>query len=125
MLDDAKSNSKKIKSPVTDSGRDVVFDPENKAGVSNLLTILATLDGKSPTDVATEFVGRGYGDLKSAVADAFVSFVEPFQRRVNEYLDAPDLLDKVLSDGAQRAEIIARQTLADVYDKVGFLPKMG
>ena len=54
-----------------------------------------------------------------------MAFVEPFQRRVNEYLDAPEVLDKVLADGADRAEAIAQQTLASVYDKVGFLPEMG
>jgi len=125
LLDDAKTNTKKIKSAVTDSGREIVFDPENKAGVSNILTILATLTSRTAAEVADDFGGKGYGDLKGTVADAFVAFVEPFQRRVNEYIDAPEVLDKVLADGAHRAEVIAQQTLATVYDKVGFLPKMG
>ena len=125
LLDDIKTSIKKIKSAVTDSGRDIVFDPANKAGVSNLLTILATLTARPTAEVASDFEGKGYGDLKGSVADAFVAFVQPFQRRVNEYLDAPEVLDKVLADGAGRAEAIAQQTLASVYDKVGFLPRMG
>ena len=121
----SKTNTKKIKSAVTDSGRDIVFDPESKAGVSNLLTILATLTSRSPEEVANDFAGKGYGDLKTSVAEAFVESVEPFQRRVNEYLESPEVLDKVLADGAHRAELIAKPTLASVYDKVGFLPGMG
>jgi tryptophanyl-tRNA synthetase len=125
LLDDIKANTKKIKSAVTDSGRDIVFDPENKAGVSNLLTILATLTSRSTAEVAADFEGKGYGDLKTSVAEEFIGFVEPFQRRVNEYLDAPEVLDKVLADGAHRAEVIAQETLVSAYDKVGFLPRMG
>ena len=122
LLDDVKTNVKKIRSAVTDSGREVVYDPAEKAGVSNLLTILATLTDRNPADVAGDYEGRGYGDLKKDVADAFVGFVEPYQQRVGELLDSPDLLDKVLADGATRARTIARETLAVVFDRVGFLP---
>jgi tryptophanyl-tRNA synthetase len=125
LLDDLKVNVKKIRSAVTDSGREIIFDPENKAGVSNLLTILGTLTDRTPQAVAGEYEGKGYGDLKQDVADAFVDFVEPYQRRVGELLDSPDLLDKVLADGADRAHVIAHKTLATVYDRVGFLPARG
>ena len=80
LLDDVKVNVKKIRSAVTDSGRDIVYDPVNKAGVSNLLTIVGALTDRAPDDVATEYAGRGYGDLKKDVGEVFAAFVEPFQK---------------------------------------------
>ncbi len=121
LLDDVKVNVKKIRSAVTDSGRDIVFDPESKAGVSNLLTIVGALTDRAPQDVANEYVGRGYGDLKKDVGEAFAAFVEPYQRRVWELLDNPDLLDKIVADGAERARSLAGPTLQSVYERVGFL----
>ena len=121
LLDDVKVNVKKIRSAVTDSGRDIVFDPASKAGVSNLLTILGALTDRAPQDIAGEYDGRGYGDLKKDVGEAFVDFVEPYQRRVWELLDNPDLLDKILADGAERARSLAGPTLQTVYERVGFL----
>jgi len=122
LLDDVKVNVKKLKSAVTDSGREVQFDPLNKPGVSNLLTIVATLTSTTPQEVAAQYEGRGYGDLKKGAGEAFVAFVEPFHNRVNELLDSPDHLDKILADGARRARATASRTLATVYDRVGFLP---
>lgn len=121
LLDDTAVNVKKIRSAVTDSGRDVVYDPLEKPGVSNLLTIISALTGRSPEAVAEEYAGRGYGDLKKDVGEAFASFVEPYQRRVWELMDNPDLLDKVLADGAERARLLAEPTLRAAYERVGFL----
>ncbi len=121
LLDDVKVNVKKIRSAVTDSGREVVYDPEAQAGVSNLLTILGALTDRPPQDTADEYVGRGYGDLKKDVGEVFAAFVEPFQSRVWELLDSPDQLDKILADGAERARSLAEPTLRTVYERVGFL----
>ena len=121
LLDDTAVNVKKIRSAVTDSGRDIVYDPEAKPGVSNLLTILGALTERSPEAVADEYAGRGYGDLKKDVGEAFAAFVEPYQRRVWELMDNPDLLDKVLADGAERARLLAEPTLRTAYERVGFL----
>jgi tryptophanyl-tRNA synthetase len=121
LLDDVKVNVKKIRSAVTDSGRDIAFDPENKAGVSNLLTILGALTHRDPVSVAADYDGRGYGDLKKDVGEAFVEFVEPYQRRVWELMDNPELLDKVLADGAERARLLASPRLRSVYERVGFV----
>jgi tryptophanyl-tRNA synthetase len=121
LLDDVAVNVKKIRSAVTDSGRDVSYDPVEKAGVSNLLTILGALTDREPREVGADFSGKGYGDLKGEVADAFVAVVDPWRRRVFELLDSPDVLDKVLADGADRARVLAGPMLNTAYERVGFL----
>jgi tryptophanyl-tRNA synthetase len=121
LLDPPKTSAKKIRSAVTDAGREVVFDPEAKPGVSNLLTILSALSGTAVPALEERFVGAGYGDLKKEVAEVFVSFVEPFQEKVNALMGDPAALDDLLADGAARARAIAAVRLADVYQKVGFL----
>jgi len=121
LLDDPKVSAKRIRSAVTDTGREVVFDPELKPGVSNLLTILSVLSGSEIAALEERFAGAGYGDLKKEVAEAFVGFVEPFQQRVRELMGDESTLDDILADGAGRARQIAAVRLADVYDKIGFL----
>jgi tryptophanyl-tRNA synthetase len=122
MLDDPKLIEKKIKSAVTDTGREVVFDPESKPGVSNLLGILSAFGGEPVGDLEGRFAGAGYGDLKKAVVEAVLDAVIPFQDKVRGYLDDPAELDRVLARGAERARGVAASTLADVHDRVGFLP---
>jgi tryptophanyl-tRNA synthetase len=123
MLDDPKVIEKKIKSAVTDTGRDIRFDPVAKPGVSNLLAIHSAVSDESVADLEARYSGGGYGDLKKGVVEAVLEFVLPFQQRVRETLDDPAGLDAVLARGAARAQEIAAATLADVYDKVGFLPR--
>jgi tryptophanyl-tRNA synthetase len=122
LLDDPASNAKRIKSAVTDTGREVVYDAEHKPGVSNLLRILSALGGSTVEELQTEFEGRGYGDLKTAVADTYVAFAEPFRQRAQEWLDDPTGLDKLLSEGAERAHAVAAHTLAEVHERRGLLP---
>ncbi len=121
MLDDPQVSAKKIRSAVTDSGTDVRFDEEEKPGVSNLLTIFSALTGRSIEDLEKAYDGRGYGDLKKDLADAVVDFVTPFRNRTLELLDDHTQLDAVLRDGAEKAGAVAERTLADVYDRVGFV----
>ena len=123
LLDDPAVTAKKIKSAVTDTDRDIVFNPESKAGVSNLLGILSLLTGTSIPALETEFAGRGYGDLKGSVADAVVAEFEPIRARALELLSDPAELDRMLAVNAERANEIAEATLARVYDAVGFLPR--
>jgi tryptophanyl-tRNA synthetase len=125
LLDDAGALAKKIKRAVTDTETEVRFDPATKPGVSNLLTILAAVTDQDVASVAAEFAGRGYGALKVEVADAVVAFAAPFAKRTAELLDDPAELDEILAAGAARAAEVANATLADVYDKVGFLPPAG
>lgn len=121
LLDEPKKLVKKIKSAVTDNDGSVRYDPENKPGVSNLLTLLSVLGGSTIEQLETEFAGRGYGDLKGAVADAVVAEFEPVRERTLELLADPAELDRQLAVNAERANEIAEATLARVYDRIGLL----
>ena len=121
LLDEPTASAKKIRSAVTDTERDVRFDPERKAGVSNLLVIHSALSGSTVAQVEAAFAGRGYGDLKAEVAELVGDLVTPLRRSVDSYLADPGQLDKTLAQGAEHARQIASATLADVYEKVGFL----
>lgn len=122
LLDEPTVTAKKIKSAVTDTEREIRFDTVNKAGVSNLLGILSILGGSSIETLEAEFEGKGYGDLKGAVADAVVAEFEPIRARSLELLADPAELDRLLAINAERADQIAQATLARVYDAIGFLP---
>jgi len=122
LLDDPKVSAKRIRSAVTDTGREVTFDAVAKPGVSNLLTILSALTDTPIPALEERFAGAGYGDLKKEVAAAYLSFAEPFTARANELLADPDTLDDILAEGAARARALAAPLLALVYDRVGFLP---
>ncbi|MGW4631777.1 tryptophan--tRNA ligase [Nocardia sp. NPDC004415] len=123
LLDDPKVTAKKVRSAVTDTEREIRYDPENKAGVSNLLVILSSLTATPIVNLEENLAGKGYGDLKAEVADALVEFVTPVQKKVQEYLADQAELDRILAAGAERAREIAGNTLAQVYDRVGFLAR--
>ena len=123
LLDDDKVLTKKIKSAVTDSEGVVRYDPAEKPGVSNLLSILAIVTERTVADVEADFDGLQYGALKGAVAEAVVEAFRPIRERTLELLDDPAELDRLLAVNASRAESIADATLARVYDAVGFLPR--
>jgi tryptophanyl-tRNA synthetase len=122
MLDEPKTIAKKIRSAVTDTEREIRYDPIAKPGVSNLLTIHSALSRRSIAELEREYDGRGYGDLKADVADVVVAALNPYRERTLGYLDDPGALDKVLADGADKAGAVAAETLAQVYERVGFLP---
>jgi tryptophanyl-tRNA synthetase len=121
LLDDPAVTAKKIRSAVTDTGREAVADPENKPGVTNLLTIHSSLSGRSLAELEEHFAGRGYGDLKKELAEVVTDFVTPVRQRTQELLDDPAELQRVLAAGADRAREVASATVAQVYERVGFL----
>jgi tryptophanyl-tRNA synthetase len=123
MLDEPSKTAKKIKAAVTDDDRIVRFDRAAKPGVSNLLTILSAFTSTPVADLEASFEGRGYGDLKSTVADAVVDTFEPIRARALELLADPAELDRILATNADRAEAIAQPKLDEVYDRVGLLPR--
>jgi tryptophanyl-tRNA synthetase len=122
LLDDPKVSAKKIRSAVTDTGREIRFDEEHKPGISNLLTIYSALTGHSIPDLEEAYQGKGYGDFKKDLAELVVEFVTPFRERTQAYLDDPETLDTILGKGAEKARSVAAETLATVYERVGFLP---
>jgi tryptophanyl-tRNA synthetase (EC 6.1.1.2) len=103
LMDAPARIAKNIRSAVTDAEAEVRYDPETKAGVSNLLVIHSTLSGTSIADLESRFAGQGYGALKGEVADVVVAAVEPFQTRLAELLADPAELDRLLALGADRA----------------------
>jgi tryptophanyl-tRNA synthetase len=121
MLDDPRVSAKKIRSAVTDSGSQIRFDEEKKPGISNLLTIYSALTGRTVADLEAAYEGRGYGDLKKDLAEVVVDFVTPFRDRTLELLEDTTQLDAILRSGAEKAAGVAERTLADVYDRVGFV----
>jgi len=121
VLDEPKALTKKLKSAVTDTGREVVVDVEAKPGVSNLLTVLSVVTGRPLPALEQDFQGKGYGDLKSAVAEAVVAEFEPVRARYTELVADPAELDRLLADGAARAREVAVTTMATVRERVGLL----
>ncbi|OBK74258.1 tryptophan--tRNA ligase, partial [Mycobacterium sp. 1274761.0] len=121
LLDDPKVTAKKIRSAVTDSEREIRYDPEAKPGVSNLLTIQAAVTGADIDKLVDGYAGRGYGDLKKDTADAVVEFVTPIKTRVDELLSDTTELEGVLAAGATRANEVSARTLKRVYERLGFL----
>ncbi|HLS67032.1 MAG TPA: tryptophan--tRNA ligase [Pseudogracilibacillus sp.] len=122
MLDTPKQMEKKIKSAVTDSDTEIKFDIENKPGVSNLLSIYASCTGKSMDETEAHFASKRYGDLKGEVAEVVIETLAPIQARYEELIES-DELDDILTDGANRAESIANETLYKVKEKMGLLRK--
>lgn len=120
LKDDFATMRKKIMSAVTDSGSEVVYDPEKKPGISNLLTIYAALKDTTPEEAQTRFVGFRYGDFKKAVADCVVETLTPFKARYDEIIASKEYLS-VLKDGAEKASLIANKTLHRVQKAVGLL----
>ena len=123
ILEIPEVNTKKIKSAVTDTGREIKFDEKEKPGISNLLTIYSALSGSKVADIEKEFEGKGYGDFKGAVAEVVTNYLAPIRKQTLELLDDRSHLEKILKAGAQKAEVVADKTLADVYNKVGLIPR--
>jgi len=120
LKDDMKTVRKKIMSAVTDLGCEVKYDPENKPGISNLLTIYAAIKDISIEEAEKEFVGKRYGEFKTAVADAVCAELEPFQNRYKEIVETK-AYEEVLREGAVKAKKMANDTLKRVQKAIGLL----
>ncbi len=121
LLDEPKALAKKVRSAVTDTGREVVASPD-KPGITNLLGIYAALTGRTVADLEQQYEGRGYGDFKSDLAEVVVEFVTPVRQRYADLVADPAALDTVLAKSAGRARSVARETMEQVRERVGFLP---
>ena len=118
LLDDADTITKKIKRAVTDSGTDIKFD-ESRPAITNLLTIYQLMTDKTAEECEAHFDGKGSGHFKTELAETVVEFLRPFQEKAKSYDDAE--LNKILKDGAEKARVIARETMNDVYAKMGIV----
>ena len=123
LLEEPARVVKKIRSAVTDPGREISYQPAEKPGISNLLTIYSALSGRSIEELTGQYAGKGYGDLKRDLAEVVVEALRPVQERTRAYLDDPAQLDKLLAVGAEKAGAVAAVTLRRAYDRVGLLPR--
>lgn len=122
LMDSPDVNAKKIKSAVTDTGKEVRFDEKEKPGISNLLTIHSALSGKSIAELEVEFAGKGYGDFKGAVAEVVTSYFDPVRKRALELLSDEGELQRILAQGSEKAGTAAAATLSRVYSALGLVP---
>ena len=122
MLDEPKEIERTIKRAVTDSGGDIVFsEAPEKAGVNNLLGIYKVITDKSQGEVIEDFAdARGYGDLKSRVAEVVIDALMPIQTRYYEFMNDPAELDRMLARGAENAAAVATPKMDEIKRRVGF-----
>ncbi|AXN40196.1 tryptophan--tRNA ligase [Peribacillus butanolivorans] len=118
LLDDPKQIEKNIKSAVTDSEGIVRYDKENKAGVSNLMSIYSIFSGKTYSEIEELYVGKGYGDFKSDLAEVVLGEILPIQERYYKLIDSPEL-DEILDRGAEKANIEANKMIRKMYNGMG------
>ena len=118
VLDEPDAIRKKFGSAVTDSGREIVRSDE-KAGITNLIDILAVARGVSPDEIETEFEGAGYGDFKKAVAEGVIEMLAPVRDRYADLRPDEAALEATLAEGAEKARAIASKTLAEVRGRMG------
>jgi tryptophanyl-tRNA synthetase len=120
MLDPPDAIRRKLKTAVTDSGRDVVHAPD-KAGISNLIEIMTVATGKSIADIEARYDGQGYGAFKADVAESVIELLQPFQERFRELRSDPAELQRMLELGAEKARRESAPTLEAMYERMGFV----
>ena len=125
LMDKPEDIARKFKRAITDSDteRCVRFDPANKPGVSNLMGIYSSVTGKSFEEIEAEFDGKGYGVFKPTVGEAVIETLRPIRSEAERIISDKAYLQEVYTDGAHRAQAIARRTLRKVYKKVGLVEK--
>jgi tryptophanyl-tRNA synthetase len=121
VLDPPDVIRRKVRSAVTDSGRDVVRS-EDKPGITNLIEIMSVATGRPPDAIEARYDGAGYGAFKQDVAEAVVELLDPIRLRYGELRGSPDRLSEILAQGAEKAHAIAAATLRRAYENVGFVP---
>jgi tryptophanyl-tRNA synthetase len=120
VLDEPAALTKKVKSAVTDTGREVRAG-DDKPGVTNLLTIMSASTGKAVVELEAAYAGKGYGDFKGDVAEALVEMLAPVRERNAELMADPAQLDAVLTAGAAKARAVAVTTMTTVRERIGLL----
>ncbi|MNZ80770.1 Tryptophan--tRNA ligase [compost metagenome] len=121
LLDSPDVIRKKISRATTDSGREVKYDPANKPEISNLISIYSHCSDLTVQEIEARYEGQGYGPFKKELAEQVVSVIEPLQAKYNDIRNSGEI-HQILKEGAERAAEVADRTLADVKEKMGFLP---
>ena len=121
LIDPPKTILKKVKSAVTDSDTTINYDPQNKPGLANLLTVYSVLSGNAIEKIVADYRGKMYGHLKSDLADLIVETLTPHQREYQKLMESPDYLQALMEKGREKARMRASETLARVYDSVGLV----
>ena len=121
LFDTPEEIRKKITSAVTDTGKTIVYDPQKKPGISNLLTIYSLFSGKTTKELEKKFKGRGYAKLKKSLAELLINSLEPLQRKRKELLSREVYVKEILEKGRKRAQILAQSTMAEVKKKMGLI----
>ena len=122
ILDKPDVIRKKLRRAVTDCDNTVVFDPENKPGVANLMSIMSALSGRTMDEISADYNGQGYGKFKDAVADCVISVLEPIQNEYDRISADKAYLQQVMDSGRERASAIAHKTMLKVRKKMGIAP---
>ncbi|MCX6435023.1 MAG: tryptophan--tRNA ligase [Actinobacteria bacterium] len=121
IMDTPEINLKKIKSAMTDTGREVLFDEKEKPGISNLLTIHSALSGQKIGEIEKEYEGKGYGDFKTGVAEVVIDVLKPVRERALQLLEDETYLLKILASGAVKARGVAEKTMQSTYQNLGLV----
>ncbi len=124
LVDQPDAIRRKVMSAVTDAGRDV-RRAEDKPGVTNLIDIMSVASGRSPESIEAEYDGQGYGRFKAAVAEAVIECLNPIRERYLRLRSDPVELEKLLSQGAEKARQVSAPTLQAMYDAMGFVRRSG
>ncbi|MEJ6761164.1 MAG: tryptophan--tRNA ligase [Candidatus Planktophila sp.] len=119
IMDTPEANLKKIKSAITDAGREIKYDAVEKPGISNLLTIHSALSGMTIEELENEFAGKGYGDFKAVVADVVVEYLRPIRATALELLEDEAHLLTILHQGSEKARTVAEKTIETTYKNLG------
>ena len=123
VIDEPDVILRKFKRAVTDSGSEVRRG-EGKEGIENLMSIMSVFTGKSFDEIENEFIGKGYGDFKNAVAECVIDELNPVREKYKDYLKNKDYLQSVYKEGAEKASYIASKTMRKVYRKMGFVDRL-
>ncbi|MEK9154932.1 MAG: tryptophan--tRNA ligase [Patescibacteria group bacterium] len=121
LTDEPKIIRDKIKKAVTDSGREIIYDSQNKQAISNMLTIYSLFSGKSIKEIESDYKGKGYVEFKNDLSEIVIDFLAPFQKELKKMKENPETVRHLLRDGALKAREIAQTTLSEIKKKVGLI----
>lgn len=119
--DSAKTIRGKIKTAVTDSNKEIKYDEKNKPAISNLLTIYHLFSEKPIAEIEKKYQGKGYAEFKKDLAEVVIKGLKPIQERRKKYEKNPQLVEKILAEGAKKAQKIAKKTMTEIKMKMGLL----